>query len=76
MFFPQWLLNIIRHILPHAESTVGSVLRVGSCASHYETAGGEQEVEGEDQEVSVESSLDEAVPFDFQQIHNHVFNQI
>ena len=48
------------------QCTVGGFLIGGGGTAHYKTAGGQEEVEGEDQEVSVEGSLDETVPLDFQ----------
>ena len=66
IFSSQRLLNNVRHIFHQGKRTVPSVLRVGGGASHYKTARGEEEVKGEDDEVSVESSLDKTVPLDFQ----------
>ena len=50
--------------------------RGGLVHPRHKTEGGQKEEKKEDEELSEEDCLDEAVPFAAQEVHNHVLNEV
>ena len=72
----QYIVGRVLHQVCRVGGAVRGLLHFRGGASHDEAARGEDEVEGEDQEVSIEGSLNKAVPLDLQQVHDDVLNKI